>query len=207
MFRCGNVWECHPWLFPGCDDVFLGVQGYASLGFGSLGFFLGGLFRVASEGVSNGEPRLDQTGPQTVGPNKWDQTSDRRVSLAQHVTLLTKSRQWDRIPLAQNVQFWSQSPLTTALAWARIPIAEAPSWPPSHRVLPGHLGRVGGGGGVGLGMVHSVVFLLASGENPARKRVPSFHQSWKWTWGFPQRKVVFQNPPVSFHDCWEEGTD
>ena len=35
---------------------------------------------------------------------------------------------------------------------------------------------------------------------------PSFQQSWKWTKGLPKRKVVFENPPVSFHDCWREGS-
>ena len=35
--------------------------------------------------------------------------------------------------------------------------------------------------------------------------LPSFQQSWKCTKGFPKRKIVFQSPPVNFHDCWREG--
>ena len=27
----------------------------------------------------------------------------------------------------------------------------------------------------------------------------------KCTKGFPKRKIVFQSPPVNFHDCWREG--
>ena len=37
------------------------------------------------------------------------------------------------------------------------------------------------------------------------KQIPSFQQSWKCTKGFPKRKIVFQSPPVNFHDCWREG--
>ena len=34
----------------------------------------------------------------------------------------------------------------------------------------------------------------------------SFQQPSKWTKSFPKRVAVFQNPCVSFHDSWREGT-